>query len=169
MEWNFMKISPPKWRAGCAPDGTRADITSLHFTTSLHVFERRCCIARGYCKKFVVSVFGQRTCTYSQGRIKRGGQRGQLPRAPRCKGPPVMKFLCFKENTRWKNFCESEAIQEYNSTIIFLYVALSIRGPQQQLYSLQLWLSASFSNRYWITYKCFRFCSMQILYIWFRW
>ena len=70
--------------------------------------------------------------------LRGGGQRGQLPRAPRCKGPPVMKLLCFKENTRWKNFCESEAIQEYNSTIIFLYVALSIRGPQQQLYSLQL-------------------------------
>jgi len=32
------------------------------------------------------------------GRIK----GGQLPRAPRCKGAPVMKFICFKENTRWK-------------------------------------------------------------------
>jgi len=35
-----------------------------------------------------------------------------------------------------KNFCDSEAIQEYNS-ILYSCVALSIRGPQQQLISLQ--------------------------------
>jgi len=42
---------------------------------------------------------------------------------------------------------DSKAIQEYNSTLYF-YVALSIRGPQQQLISLQVWLSVSFSYRY---------------------
>jgi len=31
----------------------------------------------------------------NQGRIK-GGQRGQLPRASRCKGAPAMKFICSK-------------------------------------------------------------------------
>jgi len=36
------------------------------------------------------------------------------------------------------------------------------RGRQQQLISLQVRLSASFSNCYWIAYKYFRFCSMQI-------
>jgi len=49
-----------------------------------------------------------------------------------------------------KNFCDSEAIQEYNS-ILYSYVVLSIKGPQQQLISLQLWPSANFSNRYWKT------------------
>jgi len=33
----------------------------------------------------------------------------QLPRAP------VMKFFCFKYNTRLKNFRDSKVIQEYNS------------------------------------------------------
>jgi len=46
-----------------------------------------------------------------------------------------------------KNVCGSEAKQEYNS-ILDSYVALSIKGPQQQLISLQVWLYASFSNRY---------------------
>jgi len=34
-----------------------------------------------------------------------------------------------------KNFRDSEAIQECNS-ILYSYVALSIKGPQQQLMSL---------------------------------
>jgi len=59
---------------------------------------------------------------------------------------------------------DSEAIQEYNS-ILYSYVALTIEGPQQQLISLQAWLSTSFSNRYWMAYKYFRFCSMQIYLI----
>jgi len=49
-----------------------------------------------------------------------------------------------------KNFCDSEAIQEYNS-ILYSYVVLIIEGPQQQLISLQVWPSVSFSNRYWKT------------------
>ena len=32
---------------------------------------------------------------HNQGQIKEG-QRGQLPRAPLCKGAPVMKFICSK-------------------------------------------------------------------------
>ena len=39
------------------------------------------------------------------------------------------------------------------------------KGPQQQLIYLQVWLSARFSNRYWIAYKYFRFCWMQICLI----
>jgi len=38
-------------------------------------------------------------------------------------------------------FCDSEAMQEYNS-ILYSYVALSIRVPKQQLISLHVWLSA---------------------------
>ena len=72
-----------------------------------------------------------------QGRIK-GGQRGQLPRALRCKGAPRDEINVFQvKYTRLKNFCGSEAIQEYNS-ILYFYVALSIRVPQQQLISLQV-------------------------------
>jgi len=85
----------------------------------------------------------------------------QMLPAPRCKRAPVMKFICYKWNTRLKNFRDSEAIQEYNS-ILYSYVALSIKRPQQQPISLQVWLSTSFSNRYWETCKYFRSCSMQI-------
>jgi len=35
--------------------------------------------------------------------------------------------------------------------MLYSYVVLSIEGPQQQLISLQVWPSASFSNRYWKT------------------
>jgi len=40
-----------------------------------------------------------------------------------------MKFVCFKYNTRLKNFRDGEALQEYNS-ILNSYVALSIKGLQ---------------------------------------
>jgi len=36
-----------------------------------------------------------------------------------------------------KNFRDSEGIQEYNS-ILYSYVALSIKDPQQQMNSLQV-------------------------------
>jgi len=71
--------------------------------------------------KFVGLLFITKNWQFScilyahQGRIKGGGQRGQLPRVPRCKGAPMMKFICFKYNTRLKNFRDSEAIHEYNS------------------------------------------------------
>jgi len=65
-----------------------------------------------------------------------------------------------------KNFCDSQATQEYSS-ILYSSVGLSNKGPQQQLTSLQVWLSASFSNRYWKTWSIFGF--VQYKYIWFRW
>jgi len=48
-----------------------------------------------------------------------------------------MKFICFKQNTRLKilQFRSDTRIQLY---VIFLYVALSIKGPQQQLIYLQV-------------------------------
>ena len=53
-----------------------------------------------------------------------------------------------------------------NTTLYYIpIVVLSIKGPQQQPISLQVWLSASFNNRYWIAYKYFRFCSKQIYLI----
>jgi len=77
-----------------------------------------------------------RTRYQSRAGLREGGQRGQLPRAPRSKDPSDEIYL-FQINTRIKNICESEAMQEYNSTL-YSYVALSIRGPQQQLISLQV-------------------------------
>jgi len=55
-----------------------------------------------------------------------------------------------------KNFRDSQATLE-DSSILYSSVALTNKGPQQQLTSLQVWLSASFSNRYWKTCKYFRF------------
>ena len=81
----------------------------------------------------------------------RGGQRGKLPRAPQFKGAPRYEIYLFQIKYSFEKFRNSEAIQEYNS-ILYSYFALSIKGPQQELISLQVWLSARFSNRYWIAY-----------------
>ena len=54
-------------------------------------------------------------CT--QGRIKGGGQRGQLPRAPRCKGDPRDEMYLFQIKYSFEKFRNSEAIQEYNSIL----------------------------------------------------
>jgi len=56
-----------------------------------------------------------------------------------------------------KIFRDLQATQEYSS-ILYSSVALRNKGPQQQLTSLQVWLSASFSNRYWKACKYFGFC-----------
>jgi len=56
---------------------------------------------------------------YYQGRIK--GQRGQLPRAPRCKGAPRDEIYLFQIKYSFENFRNSEAIQEYNS-ILYSYI-----------------------------------------------
>ena len=63
-----------------------------------------------------------------QGRIK-GGQRGQLPRAPRCKGAPRDEIYLFQIKYSCEKFRNSEAIQEYNS-ILYSYVTLSIKGTR---------------------------------------
>jgi len=78
-----------------------------------------------------------------QGRI-REEQRGQLPRAPRCKGAPHDEIYLFHIKYSFEKVRDSEAIQEYNS-ILYSCVALSIKGPQQLIF-LQVWLSTSFSN-----------------------
>ena len=56
-----------------------------------------------------------------QGRIKGGGQRGQLPRAPRCKGAPRDEMYLFQIKYSFEKFRNSEAIQEYNS-ILYSYM-----------------------------------------------
>ena len=85
---------------------------------------------------------------FKQGRIK-GEQRGQFPR-PR-KGPPRDEIYFFQIKYPFKNI----VIQKrYKNTTLY-YIPLSIKGPQEQLISLQVWLSASFGNRYWIAYKYF--------------
>jgi len=66
-----------------------------------------------------------------------GGQRGQLPPAPHCKGAPRDEMYLFQIKYSFEKFRNSEAIQEYNS-ILYSYVALSIKGPQQQLIYLQV-------------------------------
>ena len=58
---------------------------------------------------------GLNVCPGDQGRIK-GGQRGQLLRAPRWKEAPVMKFICFKQNTRLKN---SVIQKRYKNTTLY--------------------------------------------------
>jgi len=97
-----------------------------------------------------------------QGRIKGGGNGGKYPGIPAARGPPWWNLFVANKLHVWKIF----VIQKrYNNTTVY-YIALSIRGLQQQLISLQVWLSVSFSNRYWIPYEYFWFCSMQIY--WFR-
>jgi len=39
-----------------------------------------------------------------QGRIKGGGKRGQLPRAPRCKGAPRDEIYLFQIKYSFENF-----------------------------------------------------------------
>jgi len=87
-----------------------------------------------------------------QGRIK-AGQRRQLPPAPRCKGVPVMKFM-FQIKYSFETFSSFRSHTGIQLCIIFL-CCVKYQGPQQQVISLQVWLSASFSNRYWKTYKYF--------------
>jgi len=55
--------------------------------------------------------------------------------------PPVMTFICFRYNIRLKNCRDSKEIQEYSSIS---------RGCLSLTISLQVCLSASFSNHCWI-------------------
>ena len=92
-------------------------------------------------RKTSVSNMGAPNLLLATGRAGlRGGQRGQLPRAPRWKGAPRDEVYLFQIKYSFEKFSDSEAIQEYNS-ILYSYVALSIKGPQQELISLQVWLS----------------------------
>ena len=69
--------------------------------------------------------------------LRGGGQQGQLPRALRCKGAPRDEIYLFQIKYSFEKFRDSEGIQKYNS-ILYSYVALSIKGTQQHLISLQV-------------------------------
>ena len=100
----------------------------------------------------------------TQGRIK-NGETGNCSGAPAGSGPPWWNLFAAYKILIWKifviNIVHSTRMQLY---IIFL-CCVKYQGPQQQLISLQVWLSASFCNRYWKVYKYFLFCSMQIYLI----
>ena len=70
---------------------------------------------------FLFTLSGEAVCQphqlRHQGRIKGEGQRGQLPRAPRCKGDPRDKMYLFQIKYSFEKFRNSEAIQEYNSIL----------------------------------------------------
>ena len=70
----------------------------------------------------------------SQGRIK-GGQRGQLPLAPRCKGAPRDEMYFFKLSTRLKNVVIQKRYK--NTTLYYIRICCvkyqGDKGPQQQL------------------------------------
>jgi len=51
----------------------------------------------------------------------RGGQRGQLPRASRCKGASRDEMYLFQIKYSFEKFRNSEAMQEYNS-ILYPYM-----------------------------------------------
>ena len=63
--------------------------------------------------QFPVSLFVSMQSHTCQGRIK-GGQRRQLPRAPRWKGTPRDEIHLFQIKYSFEKFRDSEAIQEYN-------------------------------------------------------
>jgi len=65
------------------------------------------------------------------------GATGAIAPGPRWKGVPRDEIYLFKIKYSFEKFRDSEAIQEYNS-ILYSYVALSIKGPQQELISLQV-------------------------------
>ena len=73
--------------------------------------------------------------TLPQGRIK-GEATGAIAPDPRWKGAPRDEIYLFQIKYPFEKFRDSEAIQEYNS-ILYSYVVLSIKGPQQELISLQ--------------------------------
>ena len=96
----------------------------------------------------------------------KGGATGAIATGSPLEGAPRDEIYLFQMKYSFENFRDSEGgsdtrIQLY---IIFLRCA-KYQGPQQQLISLQVWLSASFGNRYWIAYKYFRFCLMEVYLI----
>ena len=116
--------------------------------------------------KIAVSRFCQNKFVYDtgyQGRIKGGATGAIAPSSRPQRVLPWWNLFVSNKILVWKIswFRSDTRIQLY---IIFLCCVKyqGVKGPHQQLISLQVWLSASFSNRYWIAYKYFRFCSMQI-------
>jgi len=70
-------------------------------------------------------------------------------RPPLQGGPPWWNLFVSNKLLVWKIFVIQKRYK--NTTILISYVVLSIEGPQQQLITLQVWPSASFSNHYWKT------------------
>ena len=104
---------------------------------------------------------------WQQGRIKRG-QRGQLPRGPRCKGVPRDEIYLFQIKYSFEKFLwiKSYSIQEYNS-VLYSYVAWSIRAPNSNwfLYNFDCLPVLVIATEKPINIFGF----VQCKYIWFRW
>jgi len=64
------------------------------------------------------------------------GATGAIAPGPPLQGGPRDEIYLFQIKYSFEKFRDSEAIQEYNS-ILYSYVALTLKGPQQQLISLQ--------------------------------
>jgi len=114
-----------------------------------------------WCVAFAPNAVGPCVaCTCNRARL-RGRNGGNCPGPPTKRGLPWSHWFVSNKILVWKIFVIQKRYK--NTTLpLYSYLARSIRSPQQQLISLQVWLSASFSNRYWIAYKYFQFCSMQI-------
>jgi len=76
-------------------------------------------------------------CTHPIRAGLRGGNGGNCPGPPAGRGPPRDEIYLFQIKYSFEKFRDSEAIQEYNF-ILYSYVALIIKGPQQELISLQV-------------------------------
>ena len=83
----------------------------------------------------------QMSLSHCQGRSK-AGNGGNCPESSAPRGHPVMTFICFKWNIRLKKLWFKR------DTRIQLYIPM-LRWVSLMIY-LQVWLSASFSNHYWI-------------------
>ena len=88
-------------------------------------------------EKLRLVVTGSCNSSHRQQVWIKGGQRGQLPRTHRWKGAPRDEIFLFQIKYSFEKIRDSEVIQGYNP-ILYSYVALSIKGPQQQLISLQV-------------------------------
>jgi len=99
----------------------------------------------------------------SRAGLRGEGNGGNCPGPPAARGPRWWNLLVSNKILVWKFswFRSDTRIQLY---IIFL-CCVKYQGPQQQLISLQVRLFARFGNCYWIAYRHFRFCSMQIYFI----
>jgi len=95
----------------------------------------------------------------------RAGLRGEaIAPGPPLQGAPSDEIYLFQIKYSFEKISWFRSDTRIKLYIIFL-CCVKYQGPQQQLISLQVWLFASFSNRYWIAYKYFRFCWMQIYLI----
>jgi len=85
-----------------------------------------CIVRTQLCKAY----WPHKSFDWAQGRIR--GATGAIASGPPLEGAPRDEIYLFQIRYSFKNFRDSEAIQEYNS-ILYSYVALSTKGPQQQI------------------------------------